>query len=133
MVRKMTSTIMVTGLIHRAPTSRHLTNTYIYYSQVTCESLALLLRAAVAAAAVPVPAVLERCTLWSLKSTRAPGSKEPGFLVQLQLPWRPASPSGVSGGSGRGGGHLLNKRTENPQRFPHGMSLKELQYSTLVK
>lgn len=29
--------------------------------------------------------------------------------------------------------HLLNKRTENPQRFPHGMSWNELQYSTLVK
>lgn len=35
--------------------------------------------------------------------------------------------------SDRGNRHLLNKRTENPQRFPHGMSSKELQYSTLVK
>lgn len=29
--------------------------------------------------------------------------------------------------------YSLNKRIENPQRFPQGMTSKELQYSTLVK
>ena len=48
-----------------------------------------------------------------------------GFRIPLSVPafW----------GFWQGSRHLLNKRTENPQRFPHGMSSKELQYSTLVK
>ena len=54
------------------------------------------------------------------------------FLLQGKGFWIPLSVPAFWG-FWQGSRHLLNKRTENPQRFPHGMSSKELQYSTLVK